>query len=342
MDPHYHRAVLLRIFAASLSVVVLACGSDSSAAGAGAGAGAAGTGAGGAAGQAGGGPSGGGGAAGATTTGEPSCSTCAEPEPLATPAEAALVEASGLAASRLHPGVLYAHNDSGDTARFFAFDASGADLGTFTLEGVTAIDWEDMGAGPCADGTSPCLYFADIGDNAEQRSELLLHRVPEPTKLGPGTTAIVPETFRFRYPTGPQDAEALFVDPRDGRVYVLTKTIRAADLQALPAALDPNVVMETTAVGKVQLGDLLPTITAADMAPDAHGVLVRTYSSVWFFAVERGASVATSLAASPCAFPVAPGESQGEALAWLADSSGYVTISEGTGQKLSKIACGAR
>lgn len=273
------------------------------------------------------------------TTGEPSCSTCAEPEPIATPAQPAILEASGLAASRLHPGVFYVHNDSGDAARFFAFDALGADLGTFTLEGVTAIDWEDMAAGPCADGTSPCLYVADIGDNAEQRGELLLHRVPEPTTLGPGSTALVPETFRFRYPTGPQDAEALFVDPRDGRVYVLSKTIHPADLQALPATLDPRVVMETTAVAKVPLGDLLPTITAADMAPDARGLLVRTYSSVWFFSVGRGASIATSLEASACAFPVALGESQGEALAWLADSSGFVTMSEGRGQTLSKVSC---
>ena len=29
-------------------------------------------------------------------------------------------ELSGLAASSKHPGILYAHNDSGDTARFFA------------------------------------------------------------------------------------------------------------------------------------------------------------------------------------------------------------------------------
>jgi hypothetical protein len=325
---------MLRRVLLGATILLIACGSDGSQGGRDAGtAGSGPGGAGAAAGQAG---------AGGTTSGEPVCSTCADPQPLAQPAQAALVEVSGLTASRLHPGVLYAHNDSGDTARFFAIDASGEDRGTFTLEGVTAIDWEDMAAGPCADGRSPCLYFADIGDNTEQRSELLLHRVPEPATLGSGAPAIVAETFRFRYPTGPQDAEALFVDPRDGRVYVLTKTIRVADLHALPTALDPRVVMETTPVAKLDLDDLIPTITAADMAEDAHGVLVRTYSSVWFFSVEPGETVAAALGTAACPFPVPPGESQGEALAWLADSSGYVTISEGTAQTLSKVQCGRR
>jgi hypothetical protein len=282
------------------------------------------------------------GVGGATTTGDPTCSRCDDPQALATPAQPAVVEASGLAASRLHPGVFYVHNDSGDTARFFAFDESGADQGTFTLAGVTAIDWEDMATGPCADGRSPCLYLADVGDNAEQRSELLLYRVPEPAALGPGEQQLVAETFRFRYASGPQDAEALFVDPRDGRVYVLTKTIRAADLYALPPMLDPRSVMEVSSIAKVSLGDLLPTITAADMAADAHGILVRTYSSVWLFQVEPGESVAAAVAATACPVPVAPGESQGEALAWLADSSGYVTISEGMRQTLSRVSCPRR
>jgi hypothetical protein len=37
-----------------------------------------------------------------------------------------LDEASGLAASRLHPGILYSHNDNGDSPRLFAIDESTA------------------------------------------------------------------------------------------------------------------------------------------------------------------------------------------------------------------------
>src|SRR5688572_17177306 len=41
-----------------------------------------------------------------------------------------LVETSGIVASRLHPGVLYAHNDSGDVPRVIAVDSHGALLAT--------------------------------------------------------------------------------------------------------------------------------------------------------------------------------------------------------------------
>ena len=65
-------------------------------------------------------------------------------------------EASGLAASRRHAGVVYTHNDSGDGPRVFALSAAdGALLGEYEVRGrpgaaaVEAHDWEDMAVGPC-------------------------------------------------------------------------------------------------------------------------------------------------------------------------------------------------
>src|SRR5262245_54001674 len=74
--------------------------------------------------------------------------------PIATPQ---LIELSGLAASADHAGAFYAHNDSGDTARFFALDAMGADLGVYTLEAGVADDIEDIARGPC--GAGSCLFI---------------------------------------------------------------------------------------------------------------------------------------------------------------------------------------
>jgi hypothetical protein len=48
-----------------------------------------------------------------------------------------LVELSGLVASRSQPGIFYAHNDSGDSARFFAVSQTGQVLQTFVLDGAT-------------------------------------------------------------------------------------------------------------------------------------------------------------------------------------------------------------
>ena len=65
-----------------------------------------------------------------------------------------LEELSGLAASRQHADVLWAHNDSGDTARIFAIDLTGALRATVDVDVAKAIDWEDI----AADGTT--LYVA--------------------------------------------------------------------------------------------------------------------------------------------------------------------------------------
>src|SRR6476619_6236933 len=98
----------------------------------------------------------------------PMCGSCAAadwgtPSPIGTIPAVQLPELSGLAASRLHPGTLYAHNDSGDYARFFAIDESGRFLAQIDLPGATSIDWEDIAVARCPTGW--CVFVADIGDN---------------------------------------------------------------------------------------------------------------------------------------------------------------------------------
>src|SRR5689334_14681170 len=68
----------------------------------------------------------------------------------------ALVELSGLAPSHRHPGVLYMHNDSGDTARFFAMSEAAVGLGEFRVQAASAVDWEDIAVGPCPAGS--CVF----------------------------------------------------------------------------------------------------------------------------------------------------------------------------------------
>ena len=53
-------------------------------------------------------------------------------------------EISGLAASRQHPGVIWALNDSGDRAHVYALAPDGEVLATLWLRGARNIDWEDL------------------------------------------------------------------------------------------------------------------------------------------------------------------------------------------------------
>jgi hypothetical protein len=119
-----------------------------------------------------------------------------------------LPEASGVAASRRTPGVLWAHNDSGEPL-VFALNEQGAVTGRVRVTGARVEDWEDIAVGPCAQGS--CLYIADVGDNSGNRDHVTVYRVPEPSPQDSSTAPA--EVFRARYAGGAYDAEALFVTP---------------------------------------------------------------------------------------------------------------------------------
>lgn len=74
-----------------------------------------------------------------------------------------IVEASGLAASRRHPGYLYTHNDHGDGAHIYVINNTGQRESTINLHGVTSHDWEDIAVGKCARGSSYyCIYIGEF------------------------------------------------------------------------------------------------------------------------------------------------------------------------------------
>src|SRR5690606_29115274 len=124
-------------------------------------------------------------------------------------------EISGLAASTLHPGVLWMHDDGGNPARLFAVSTKGRRLATFGIEGVTKTDWEDMDAFEFQG--KRYLLIADTGDNGGLRRALQLHVVEEPTAL---TNARLKPAWSiaFRWPDGARDCEAVAVDAVRGEI----------------------------------------------------------------------------------------------------------------------------
>src|SRR3954452_8539622 len=143
-----------------------------------------------------------------------------------------IVEWSGIAASARRDDVFFTHNDSGDSARFFAVDRHGCTIGTFNASGVEATDWEDIARGPGPDG-APSLVLGDIADNGSTRAEIVVQRFAEPelgaTTSGTGEsppapeTAVRPASFRMAYEDGQHDVETLLVHPKTGQVFVVTK-----------------------------------------------------------------------------------------------------------------------
>jgi hypothetical protein len=254
-------------------------------------------------------------------------------------ADPTLVEVSGLATSRVHDGVLWAHNDSGADPVVHAMAVDGSDLGASEVEGATALDWEDMASRTTSTGDGE-LYLADVGDNGANRPSVIVYRVAEPADRpdGSGGRLRVADQTEIRYPDGPADVEAVVVDPRRGDLLLVTKSYlgRSRVLLVPEASLGRPGVVEATDVGGFQvppqaaLGLGLPgtAVTGADVTPDGQVVLVRTYQSVLAFARPPGAALADSFATDPCVAPEVD-EPQGEAIAVMAAGDAYVMVSEG-------------
>jgi hypothetical protein len=176
-------------------------------------------------------------------------------------------EASGLAVSRRRSGLLWTHNDSGNTAVLFAVDASGTVHGRVRVP-IRTRDWEDVSAGACPDGD--CLYVADIGDNGFTRRSVQVFRVPEPEPGVPQTGG--PDVFTLTYPDGPHNAEALFVI--EDAVFIVTKDGSGILYRSAPLGENREVTME-------RVGELgLELVTDAEASRDGQFVAVRTPQDV--------------------------------------------------------------
>lgn len=268
------------------------------------------------------------------------CATPAEPATVGTVASVELNELSGIAESRAQRGVYFVHNDSGDTARFFSIDGTGARRGTYVLHGATALDWEDIAVGPCP--TGQCVYLGDIGDNDSVRSNYVVYRVAQPiVEPGPAQQIEVNwERFVFVYPDGAHNSESLAVRPDTGEVYVITKVSRgSSEVYRFPQPLRPSSTATLVRVGALALpntGD--PLVTGADIHPCARRLLVRTYNRLWEFRVGENDSWEDIFQATPTRMLLQT-EIQGEAVGWHADGRGYVTISEGRAAPLHDARC---
>jgi hypothetical protein len=240
-----------------------------------------------------------------------------------------LVESSGAAISRAHPGIVWSHNDSGGEPELFALDGTAAIRARVRLENAENVDWEDLALARC--GGASCLYIGDIGDNQARRSSIQIYRIVEPDL---DATAVAAERFEFRYPDGPRDAESLFVLPGE-RIFVVTRG-RGSDVAVYTptSPLTAGMVhdlhrVRTLSTGAVPLPD---QVTGADATADGRWTLLRTYTELLVY--ETDALLGQG---EPRRFGIASlGEVQGEAVA-VGEDGVIVLTSEGVGGTLPGI-----
>ena len=246
-----------------------------------------------------------------------------------------VVESSGVAVSRAHPGVLWTHNDSGDGPYLYATDLRGSDRGFLLVAGAAAVDWEDIALGPCPLRAGSCVYLADTGDNLEMRASVTVYAVPEPDPgAGPADTlrtTAAPAILQLRYPDGAHDVEAIYVSPRDSALYLVSKG-RSGSIVVYRVArarwsARPDSIVKAD---RVQVLDIRPDpgagrwVTAAAIRPDGRLVAIRTYGEIYFFHPGVGGRL-TPARQAPCEIGGLDEPGGGEAIDFLDDAAVVLT-----------------
>jgi hypothetical protein len=231
-----------------------------------------------------------------------------------------ITESSGLAVSPGHEGIYYTHNDSAAAPEFFAVDESGRTKARFTVRNAQARDWEAMAVSTDPETGRGVLWFADIGDNLDGAwPDVSVYRVMEPAVM---KDAVLPATrYRFRYEDGGRNAEGIMVNPRTGRLYVVSKEF-SGGVYAAPKRLRAD---RTNVLRRVASAPLMATDAA--YAPDGNSYVVRTYFSATIYAPDGETISRVSM----------PSLEQAESIAYTRDGTGLLTGSEGPASPVYRV-----
>ncbi|MFE2289131.1 WD40 repeat domain-containing protein [Streptomyces sp. NPDC059443] len=232
-----------------------------------------------------------------------------------------ITESSGLAASRIHPGVYWTHNDSDDGPYVYAVDsATGKTVARVTMTGIgKPRDIEAISLGP--DGQ---LYLGDIGDNLGGTwDHVWIYRFPEPKTLADVT--LKAEQFTVKYEDGPRNAEALMVHPVTGRAYIASKDQRAGALYEGPETLSPTGTNIFRRIGDV------PWVTDGAFSPDGGRLTLRGYLWAKTYPWKDGRPSGEGEAVA------APWQGQAESVTYTPDGSTLMFGAEGVNSRVVAV-----
>jgi hypothetical protein len=246
-------------------------------------------------------------------------------------------EISGIAASGIHKGIYYVHNDSGDTSRFFAITPEGKIVSVIYFKGdakvkLGVLDCEDIavGIGP-AKGKS-YVYMGDIGDNNARYPYRTIYRMEEQTSWI-GKDSIIKANavpIHYKYPDGPRDAESLMIDPIEKLIYIVSKRTDSVTVYTTPLNFKANDTVTLTPRCKLYFNGFRPFkwITAGDISKDGQQVLLKDYLKVYYWRRNHNEPIWQTMLRKPAELPYQQ-EKQGEAIGFTPDGKGYYTTSEG-------------
>lgn len=233
--------------------------------------------------------------------------------PVSKPLVPVLNEISGIADSRINPGYIWGHEDSGSPAVIHLIGHDGQVVRTVVLKDAVNRDWEDM---VLAGGQ---LYLGETGDNSEVFPTYFIYRFTEPF-LSADTVKNI-EKIAFSYPDGSHDAEAFLVDSASKDIFIFTKQDNPSRIYKLAYPYTANNVVSFS--GTLSYGG----VVGACLAPDGSEIIIKTYGQLYHYKRKTGQDISQALhnTYTPLKYEVEP---QGEAISFAMNNSGFYTLSE--------------
>jgi len=230
-------------------------------------------------------------------------------------------EASGIGDSFVNPGFLWVELDSHNPASIFLLKHDGKIGKQIHLKGATNRDWEDLAVSDGPVESKKYVYIGEIGDNDQVYGEYSIYRLPEPMASVDSVADF--DRLDFKYPDGAHDAEAMLVDAKTKDIYIITKRDHHSKVYKL------TYPQSNTTVGTASFVLDLPYkgVVSAAVSPQQDEILVKTYSSVYYYKRKVGESIEEVLKQNfqLLGYQV---EAQGEAICFSNDRSGFFTLSE--------------
>ncbi|MFS4455081.1 hypothetical protein [Maribacter sp. 2304DJ31-5] len=197
-----------------------------------------------------------------------------------------LEENSGLIS--LRDSTIWTVEDNGNKDEIYKIDFKGNILKSLKVKNAKNRDWEDL-----TKDKKGYVYIADIGNNANDRKDLTVYKIPDP-EIENGSK-IEAEKIEFHYPQQKKfppkkskryyDAEAIF--HHGTQLYIFTKNrsnpfTGETHIYTVP---DLKGRYEAKLIGTVQIGQDWKTcqITGIDISPDGTTIVALSYGKLFVF-----------------------------------------------------------
>ena len=238
-------------------------------------------------------------------------------------------EVSGLACSRTTTGYLWAHGDenTGSNKKIVAISPSGTLAMTVKISGDPGRDdWEDIATGTF-NGTN-YIFIGAFGDNDKEfNDQYYIYYFEEPA-ITSGTQTVTVSYIKFGYPDNQaHNTETLMYDNVEHMFYIADKVKDGVcHLYQLPFSTSYGTSLQRlTEVCALGNGEKFNYLTGGDITPDGHWMAIKSKEYVLLWERQGSESLATTATRLPMQVKAYKKEKQGEALAWLDNSTFYTT-----------------